>query len=255
MGRKKCGKKVPKPTGRPRKGFRCDGSGIKLSAAIERPTMDAGCRLYDMGLQLPSSQHEEAKRHACKRVHQFHLWWQRSVPTAIQPPKHHSKWAKWLRESVSSTEASANVKAARPFVLSRTLFHEGSISTECERLGRLWVAFWAVGRVRSTFCAARGFGLVVAIKVAAGQVMARGLLEADFDEPCYTVLGGGTMYGPAALTNASCSERCANAIFSLSDHGVWEVVAKRTIDVGEEVIVHYPSVGECVCGASMLSNH
>lgn len=205
--------------------------------------------MYDMGLQLPSTQHEAARLHACKRAHQFQAL-QRSVPAAVQcPSKHHSKWAKWLRDSVCSTQDGAGVKAAQPLVLSRTLFHEGRISTECEELGRLWVAFWALGRVRTTFCAARGFGLVAAVKVAAGQVVARGLLEKDYDEPCYTVLGGGTMYGPAAFVNAACSEACANAIFR-AEKGVWCVEAKRAIHVGEEVLVHYPARGECACGAT-----
>ena len=51
MGRKAHGKNGPKPIGRPRKGFRRNGSGLKKSAGLERITMDAGCRLYDMVLQ------------------------------------------------------------------------------------------------------------------------------------------------------------------------------------------------------------
>ena len=210
--------------------------------------MDAACRLYNIGLQLLGTQHEAARRHACKRMQQYKAL-RRGVPKRVQrPPKHHSKWTMWLRDSVSSTADSKGVKTARPFVLSRTLFHEGSISTECEELARLWVAFWAVGRVRTTFSVAGGFGLEAAVKVAAGQAVASGLLEKDYDEPCYTVLGGGTMYGPAALTNAACSESCANAIFR-AEKGVWRVEAKRALRVGEEVLVHYPARGKCTCGA------
>ena len=136
MARKALEKNTGKTRGRPRKGFRRDGSGIKKSSGVERCTMDAGCRMYNIGLQIASSQHEAARRHACKRQHQYKTL-QRSVTTAIQPPKHHSKWIKWLRDSVSSTEDSKTIKIARPIILSRTLFHEGSISTEGEELGRL----------------------------------------------------------------------------------------------------------------------
>ena len=71
MGRKQWGKNGPKSKGRPRKGWLKDGSGLKMSAAIESSTMDAGCRLYNISLQLPSTQHEEAKQHACKRALMF----------------------------------------------------------------------------------------------------------------------------------------------------------------------------------------
>ena len=211
--------------------------------------MDASCRLYNMGLHLPRTQHEEATEHARKRVHQYKVL-QRSVPTqTIQPPKHHSKWGKWLRESVSSTTNSKAVKAVRPLVLSHTLFHEGNLSSECEQLGRLWVGFWAVGRVRTTYTAERGFGMVAAVQVGSGQVVARGVIEKDYNEPHYMVKGDGTMYGPAALVNAACREVCANAIFRV-EKGVWCVQTKRVLRVGEEVLVHYTAQGQCVCGAT-----
>ena len=88
-----------------------------------------------------------------------------------------------------------------------------------------------------------------AVKVRAGHILAHGLLEKDYDEPCYAVLGGGTMYGPAALVNAACSGACANAIFR-AKADAWWVEAKRVIPVGEEVLVHYPARGKCVCGAT-----
>lgn len=248
MARKALEKNTGKTRGRPRKGFRRDGSGIKKSSGVERCTMDAGCRMYNIGLQIASSQHEAARRHACKRQHQYKTL-QRSVTTAIQPPKHHSKWIKWLRDSVSSTEDSKTIKIARPIILSRTLFHEGSISTECEELGRLWVAFWAVGRVHTKFGEARGFSLVASNNIQAGQVVARGLVEEDYHEACYAVQNGGTMYGPAALVNAACSEVCANSIFQ-KEKGEWRVVTKRSVRAGEEVLVYYPSRGECACGAT-----
>ena len=43
--------------------MRCDGSGLKLSAAVEQSTMDASCRLYNIGLQLERTQHEAAREH------------------------------------------------------------------------------------------------------------------------------------------------------------------------------------------------
>ena len=249
MGVRKHGKNGPKPVGRPSKRMRCDGSGLKLSAAVERSTMDASCRLYNIGLQLERTQHEAAREHARKRAHQYKVL-QRSVPTqTVQPPKHHSNWDKWLRESVSSITSSKAVKAVRPLVLSHTLFHEGRLSSECEQLGRLWVAYWAVGRVRTTYTAERGFGVVAAVQVGSGQVVARGVIEKDYDEPHYKVKGGGTMYGPAALVNAACREECANAIFRV-EKGVWCVQTKRGLRVGEEVLVHYPAQGQCVCGAT-----
>ena len=160
MGVRKHGKNGPKPVGRPSKRMRCDGSGLKLSAAVERSTMDASCRLYNIGLHLKRTQHEAARQHARRRAHQYKVL-QRSVPMqTVQPPKHHSNWDKWLRESVSSITSSKAVKAVRPLVLSHTLFHEGRLSSECEQLGRLWVAYWAVGRVRTTYTAGRGFGVV-----------------------------------------------------------------------------------------------
>ena len=57
------------------------------------------------------------------------------------------------------------------------------------------------------------------------------------------------MYGPAAYVNAACSEACANAVFKIGA-GVWRVRAKRGLAVGEEVLVHYPARGVCVCGAT-----
>ena len=211
--------------------------------------MDAGCRLYDMALQLPCTQHEEARRHACKRAHQCKPL-RRSVQThAIRPPQHNSRWAQWLGDSVSSTADSTAVRAARPLVLSRTLFHGSKLSSECDALARLWVAYWALQSARTSFSADRGFGLVTAVKVKAGRVVARGLLEKDYDEPHFRVLGGGTMYGPAAFVNAACKETCANAIFRV-ERGVWCVEAKRGLRVGEEVLVHYPARGVCMCGAT-----
>ena len=68
-------------------------------------------------------------------------------------------------------------RASRPLVLSRTLFHDGRLSSECEQLGRLWVAFWAVRRVRTTYSPARGFGLVATVQVGSGRVVARGVIE------------------------------------------------------------------------------
>ena len=154
----------------------------------------------------------------------------------------------WLRSAVSSTKDSKNVKAARPLVMSHTILKERQLSAVCEALAKLWVAHWASGKVQTTFCSARGFGLQAAKPLAAGQVVARGLFEKDFDEPCYTVLGGGTMYGPAAMVNAACSEACANAVFR-AEARQWRVEVKNVIRAGEEVLVHYPACGECVCGA------
>jgi hypothetical protein len=114
---------------------------------------------------------------------------------------------------------------------------------------RVWVAFWAVQRVRTTYSPARGFGLVAAVQVGSGRVVARGVIEKGHDEPHYTVAGGGTMYGPAALVNAACREECANAIFR-AEKRVWCVETKRGLRVGEEVLVHYPARGQCVCGAT-----
>ena len=69
---------------------------------------------------------------------------ERSVPThTVQPPRHNWEWDNWLRESASCPNDSEAVRASRPLVLSRTLFHDGRLSSECEQLGRLWVAFWA----------------------------------------------------------------------------------------------------------------
>ena len=236
--------------GRPRKAWQRNGAGIKLSAAVERSTVDAGCRLYDMGLQLPRGLHTAARLHARKRAH-MHQALRRKVVKAVQRPaaQHHMQQMSWLRSHVSSTEASKNVKAKRPLVLSRTLFHEGRLSKESESLVRLWVSFWALAHVRTTFSTARGFGLEAAVKRPAGVVVAYGLLEKDYDEPCYTVLGGGTMYGPAAFVNAACSNACANAVFRVQK-GVWRVETKRVIQPGEEVLVHYPARGLCKCGAT-----
>ena len=83
--------------------------------------------------------------------------------------------------------------------------------------------------------------------MAKERVVARGLVEKDYDEPGYQVSGGGTMHGPAALANAACREDCANAIFRVRK-GEWQLVAKRALRVGEEVLVHYPARGKCVCG-------
>ena len=249
MGRKKHRKNGPKPVGRPKKGMRRDGGGLKLSASVERSTMDAGCRLYNMGLQLQRAQHEAAREHARERAHQYKVL-VRSVPThTVQPPRHNWEWDNWLRESASYPNDSEAVRASRPLVLSRTLFHDGRLSSECEQLGRLWVAFWAVQRVRTTYSPARGFGLVAAVQVGSGRVVARGVIEKGHDEPHYMVEGGGTMYGPAALVNAACREECANAIFR-AEKRVWCVETKRGLRVGEEVLVHYPARGQCVCGAT-----
>ena len=86
---------------------------------------------------------------------------------------------------------------------------------------------WAAGQLRTTFSADRGFGVVAAKPLQAGQFVAQGALEKDFEEPCYAVLGGGTMYGPAALVNAACTERCANAIFCVP--WLWERKYSSTI--------------------------
>ena len=204
--------------------------------------------MFDIGLQLPSAQHEEARKHACKRYHMRASLQRGVVPQQRRPPTHHSRWKAWLTSAVSSTKDSAGVKVARPLLMSHTIVHEGQLSAECEDLAKLWVAHWASGKVQTTFCSARGFGLQAAKQLAAGQVAARGLLEKDVDEPCYTVFGGGTMYGPAALVNAACSESCANAVFR-ADAGQWRVEVKRVIRAGEEVLVHYPAHGQCACGA------
>jgi hypothetical protein len=74
MGRKKHRINGPKPVGRPKKGMRRDGGGLKLSASVERSTMDAGCRLYNMGLQLQRAQHEAAREHARERAHHTKCW-------------------------------------------------------------------------------------------------------------------------------------------------------------------------------------
>lgn len=233
--------------GRRRKGYKKDGT-IKLSSTVERVTADAGCRLFDIGLQLLSSQHEAARQHACKRAHMRASLQRSVVPQQYRPPTHHSRWRTWLRSAVSSTEDSDGVKAARPLVMARTLLYGCQLSPECEALAKLWVAHWASEKVQTTFCCARGFGLQATKQLATGQVVARGLLEKDFDEPCYTVLGGGTMYGPAAMVNAACSEACANAVFR-AEAGQWRVEVKSVIRAGEEVLVHYPACGECACGA------
>ena len=169
--------------------------------------------------------------------------------SAQRPPKQSFQWKRWLQDTTSSSESSAHVKIARPLVLARSLFHFGKLSTECHELGYLWVAFWAVGRVHTTFCEARGFGLVASNTIQAGQIVARGVVERDYDEPCYTVQNGGTMYGPAALANAACSEACANAIFR-KEKDEWRVVTKHIVRDGEEVLVYYPARGVCACGAT-----
>ena len=240
-------KNVQRPRGRPSKRWLRAG-GLKLSAAVETATMNAGCVLYNTALHLPKEQHEAAKQHASRRMHTPHAAMRRAVPSgAIRPPKNSWKWPKWLSSSVSSTEEGAGVRAAKPLVLARTLFNAGHLSSECERLGLTWAAFWASAHLRTTFSAARGFGLEVVGTVAKERVVARGLVEKDYDEPGYQVSGGGTMHGPAALANAACREDCANAIFRVRK-GEWQLVAKRALRVGEEVLVHYPAQGKCVCG-------
>ena len=210
--------------------------------------MDAGCRLYNMGLQLQRAQHEAAREHARERAHQYKVL-VRSVPThTVQPPRHNWEWDNWLRESASCPNDSKAVRASRPLVLSRTLFNDGRLSSECEQLGRLWVAFWAVQRVRTTYSPARGFGLVAAVQVGSGRVVARGIIEKGHDEPHYTVAGGGTMYGPAALVNAACREECANAIFR-AEKRVWCVETKRGLRVGAKKCWCITQLGASVCVA------
>ena len=92
MGRKKHRINGPKPVGRPKKGMRRDGGGLKLSASVERSTMDAGCRLYNIGLQLQRAQHEAVREHARERAHQYKVL-ERSVPRhTVQPPRHNWEW-------------------------------------------------------------------------------------------------------------------------------------------------------------------
>ena len=43
---------VSQPAGRPPKRFLRNGNGLKSSAGIEIPTVDAGCLLYDMHLNI-----------------------------------------------------------------------------------------------------------------------------------------------------------------------------------------------------------
>ena len=100
----------------------------------------------------------------------------------------------------------------------------------------------------AVFTCARGFGIVVTKSVASNVFIANGLIELDYEEPHYTVKGGGTMYGPAALINAACSEQCANAIFRRKGD-VWNVTTTRGLRAGEEVLVYYPSRGVCVCSS------
>ena len=70
----------------------------------------------------------------------MHQALRRKVVKAVQRPaaQHHMQQMSWLRSHVSSTEASKNVKAKRPLVLSHTLFHEGRLSKESESLVRWW---------------------------------------------------------------------------------------------------------------------
>lgn len=100
----------------------------------------------------------------------------------------------------------------------------------------------------AVFSSARGFGLVATKRVPPNRCLVSGLVEPDYDEPKYTVTGGGTMYGPAAMTNAACSVQCANAIFR-QEGDVWRVMTTRGLLSGEEVLVHYPSRGTCVCSS------
>ena len=199
--------------------------------------MEAGCRLYDMGLWLPDMD-GAARAHARRRSFQCTVL-RRGVPNSVPPPSSPSRWTSWLRSTASSTSDSRGVQTERPLVLSRTLFRGGVLSAECESLGLLWVAAWASGVTRTTFGPARGFGLVAAAGMASGQVVARGILERDFEEPSYAVTGGGTMYGPAAYTNAAPSRAAANAVFRVEADGSWAVVSRRAISAGEEVLVYY----------------
>ena len=97
--------------GRPRKGFRRDGSGLKLSAGLEIPTMEAGCRLYDMGLWLPDM-HGAARAHARRRSFQCTVL-RRGVPNSVPPPSSPSRWTSWLRSTASSTSDSRGVQTER----------------------------------------------------------------------------------------------------------------------------------------------
>ena len=240
---------VSRRAGRPAKRFLRNGEGLKSSAGIELPTVDAGCLLYDMGLDLPPEQHAAAKQHAKKR------WLMtkalgRAVPagsTLRRPPKHHAQLDRWIAASYCATNARKAARVERPLVLARTVCPPSGPSAEAMVLIRLWAAYWASGRVRTSFFDDRGFGLVAAEKLAAGNVLARGLIEADYSEKNYAIEEGGTMYGPAARVNAACSKRCANAKFTQCD-GTWTVWARRAIAAGEEVIAFYPATGRCVCG-------
>jgi len=176
--------------------------------------MNAGCVLYNTALHLPKEQHEAAKQHASRRMHTPHAAMRRAVPSgAIRPPKNSWKWSKWLSSSVSSTEEGAGVRAAKPLVLARTLFNAGHLSIECERLGLTWAAFWASAHLRTTFSAARGFGLEVVGTVAKERVVARGLVEKDYDEPGYQVSGGGTMYGRVCVCVCMCV--CVRLVYTV----------------------------------------
>ena len=235
-----------RPAGRPAKRFLRNGNGLKSSAGIELPTVDAGCILYDMCLHLPPEQHAAAKQHARKRWLMAKALVRRTAgsSTVRRPPKDPGQLDTWIAAAYCDTTARMAVRVERPLVLAHTVCPP---SAEAMVLIRLWAGYWASGRVQTSFFDDRGFGLVAVEELAAGNDLARGLIEVDYCEDGYAIDEGGTMYGPAARVNAACSDECANARFTKCD-GTWTVWAKRTIAAGEEVVVFYCATGRCVCG-------
>ena len=241
--------KVSRPAGRPPKRFLRNGNGLKSSAGIEIPTVDAGCLLYDMHLNIPPEQHAAAKQHAKKRWLMAKALVRRPAVgrcTVRRPPKDHVQLDEWIQTTYCATNDRMAGRVERPLVLARTVCPP---SAEAMVLIRLWASYWASGRVGTSFFKDRGFGLVAVEELAAGTDLARGLIEVDYCEESYAISEGGTMYGPAARVNAACSEQCANARFTKCN-GTWTVWAKRTIAAGKEVVVFYRATGgRCgVCG-------
>ena len=158
----------------------------------------------------------------------------------------------WAAAAVCSSSDTRSIKASRPLVLPRTLFHNGCLANESIQLVQQWAAFWA-GKALLTFAAASGLGLCAGEGgISPARVIATGVVERDHAEPGYTVScsehDDATLYGPAAYVNASCCEQCANAILR-DDGDTWALVAKRRIGTGEAVCAFYQSEGGvCECG-------
>ena len=210
---------------------------------------------HSIRLDVPEDMRERALEHA--RIRFPRMTGAHLDETAALPPENAGR--AWLRTAVRTHKdyQRRGDDVAGLFYVPHSLVGLGSRAErtiEAEWMLLQWVGAWSGGRVAVTFDDAVGFGVRARRAIRKGTVLLAGVVEADIDDPVCLVHPCGSLFGPASLLNAACTE-CVNAAFEQVSALEWRAVATRSIAENEPVCAAYElpagDAGRCACGTCL----